>query len=35
VAQAAAALVPTDGAWAGTAHLVEALRALGGGGSRG
>lgn len=28
VAQAATALVPTDGAWAGTAHLVEALRAL-------
>ena len=28
VADAASALVPTDGAWAGTAHLVEALRAL-------
>lgn len=28
VAQAATELVPTDGAWAGTAHLVEALRAL-------
>ena len=30
VAEAATALVPTDGDWAGTAHLVEALRALGG-----
>ena len=28
VAEAASALVPTDGAWAGTEHLVEALRAL-------
>ncbi|MEZ5179062.1 MAG: enoyl-CoA hydratase/isomerase family protein [Acidimicrobiales bacterium] len=29
VSDAAAALVPTDGEWAGTQHLVEALRALG------
>lgn len=28
VSEAAEALVPTDGTWAGTAHLVEALRAM-------